>query len=265
MIIGGTNVADFGLIVESRETSRQAAAVISAIAGAPGAFRRVRIGQDAPEPLLITLTGHLIGTSLADLQTNLDELKYRTRPNTDLTIAWSDQTTREYIGRRESLEPTDIPPGWVNPVVKVRLTILCPDPRARYSSAESESTSGAVPLILTPAIGTAPMPVIITLKGNNASNLVNPTIQYRDSSDNVVKTFTHTATMDGGDTLVIDTENFTVELNDANDIDNFDGDFFDMDPNDGDYLNQPSGRPDVRLSGTGTADQFKLDFRRRYW
>ncbi len=107
------------------------------------------------------------------------------------------------------------------------------------------------------------MPVVITIVGA-ASNLVNPECEYRDKSDNVLFSWSYTGSLSGSDTLVVDSEAFTVELNGSNDGDNLSGTIFNVDPGDGDYLGSPAG-PDIRLTAdSGSAGQFKVEYKRRY-
>ena len=265
MIIDGVNLSTLGLVVQRRGSSRAAARVQHAISGTPGAARRVRIGNEAPEARLLMLIGYLRGSSVADLQSKLDELKWRTRAGKDLVVEWSDQTGIEYVGRRESLDVREINPGaWIRKGMGVELAILCEDPRGRETTEQNKSTNGSPPLVLTPDVGTAIMPVKITVKGNNTSNLVDPTVDYRDKSDAVIASWTYSGTLTGTNTLVVDSERFTVELDGAHASGDLSGTIFDVDPGDGDYLGNPAG-PDIRLTAvSGSAEQFKIEYRRRY-
>lgn len=264
MIIDDVNLSTLGLTVQRRGSSLSAPRVRHIMAGRPGAQRQLRIGQEAPEARLLTLTGILEADSVANLQAAYDELKHRTRPTKNLTVAWSDRTGVEYTGRRESLEPDEFHPAWLQTVLAVELAILCDDPRGKETSLQNKSTNGAAPLILTPDVGTAVMPVIITITGSS-SNLVDPVVQYRDGSDTVLYSFTYSGTLTGSDTLVVDSEAFTVELNGSDAGGNLSGTIFDVDPGDGDpYAGTPT-YPDIRLTATsGSADLFKVEYYRRY-
>lgn len=264
MIIDSVNLSTLGIKVLTRGTSLAAPRVRHAMAGTPGAQRRIRIGQEAPEPRLLTLAGLIEASSVSALQDAHDELKHMTRPGKDLTVAWSDRTGIEYIGRRESLDPQEFHPAWLQTRLRFELAIICEDPRGRETSLQNKNTSGAAPLTLTPDVGTAIMPVIITITGNSSANLVDPVVQYRDGSDSVITSFSYSGTLTGSDTLVVDSEAFTVELNGSDDGGNLSGTIFDIDPGDGDYLGSPTG-PDIRLTAdSGSADLFKVEYRRRY-
>lgn len=271
MIIDDMNVATYGVIVGDRSSSRSAATTKQIIQGAPGAWRRVRMGMDAPEALQIAVNGHIIGDTASDLRDNIDQLKYSLRPNKELTIAWSDTDDREWFGYRQSLRITDITPGWVTEGVRFALTLLCPDPFAHELSAQNPSTSGAVGatgLVLTPLVGTAPMPMIINITGNTAAPLVNPVLHYRDGADADIITLSLTdAGLDSTEDIVINTEFMTALKDGSNVAGNISGTYFDVDPGDGDKYADPTPTyPDIRLtSDSGSADDFSLEYKRRYW
>jgi hypothetical protein len=268
MIIDGVNVADYDIIVGDRRVSRSAAATRQIIEGAPGAWRRRHLGNDPPEALAIAVDGGITGSSLANLRSNIDRLKFMLRPDKEVAIRWSDMTgdnpVRQWLGYRQELVIEDIPPGWLQDVVKFNLLILCPDPFARETTEQSPSTSGTVPLVVTPTVGTAPMPVIITVTRGTA-NIVNPVLHYRNGANQDIYTISYAGTLASGQTLVIDTEHFTAKVNSINVGGNISGTYFDINPGDGDFLGSPTG-PDVQLTAdSGQASNFELAYYRRYW
>lgn len=273
MIIDGVDLITIGVVVGDRSPSRSAAATAQIVDGAPGAWRRVRLGRDAPQALAIPVIGHVVGDiltggTLAQLRANLDKFKFIMRPDYEMAIRWSDQILdtpiREWLGYRGTLRVDDITPGWDTEGVRFQLGIICPDPFGRESTLQNKTTSGAAPLVLTPDVGTAPMPVIITIQGH-ATNLVNPVVHYRDSANADIITISYTGTLTASDTLVIDTEHFTAEVNSANVGGDISGSYFDVNPGDGDYLGSPAG-PDIQLTAdSGTATEFKVEYKRRYW
>jgi hypothetical protein len=264
MIIDDVNLNTLGVVPADRSPSRSAARVTQLIDGAPGAWRRVRLGRDAPDPLIITLRGAVVAANVSTLQDYIDELKWRLRPNKELTVQWSDTSDREWFGYRESLQIDDIAPGWIQLGVNFFLSIICPLPFAQELSQQSSSSNGTPPRTITPTIGTAPMPVEITIVGN-ASVLTNPVIHYRDSANDDVYTLAYAGTLSASQTLVIDTELFTAEVNGANVGGNMSGTYFQVDPNDGDYLGSPAA-PDIYLTAdSGIATTFTVKWFRRYW
>lgn len=269
MIINGTNIRTFEAIVTDRSPSRSAAATKSVLAAAPGAWRRVRLGRDAPDALEINLVGFVVAEnqSLVTLQSNIDRLKFELRPQREMTIVWSDDVqtpAREFQGFRTLLKIDDIGPGWVTNGVRFQTKIICPVPFAKETAEQTDTDNGTPPRLITPTVGTAPMPVIISITGN-ASNLVDPVLEYRDGSNNVLFTLAYVGSLTAAQTLVINTEAFTAEVNSVNVGGDMSGTFFDVDPGDGDFLGSPNA-PDIRLTATsGIADLFEVKWFRRYW
>lgn len=273
MIIDGVDLSTIGVVVGDRSPSRSAAGIQQVIVGAPGAWRRKRLGRQAPDPLIINLSGAIVGDLLtggtpAELRANIDQFKYIMRPDYEMAIRWSDAEgdtpVREWLGYRSTLRIDDIVPGWETEAVRFQLQLICPDPFARETSEQTETDSGATPLLFEPDIGTAPMPVVITLVGT-AIPMVNPVIHYRNGADVDVTTLSYSGSLSDTDTLVIDTEHFTAELNGSNAGGDIAGTYFDIDPADGDYLGSPTA-PDVQVTfDSGTAGSCELAYRRRYW
>jgi hypothetical protein len=270
MILDGTDVSTFGVIVEDRNPSRSAAATKLVVDGAPGAWRRIHLGDEAPDALEIEVRGHVVAASLAALASRIDELKFRLRPRREIAVRWSDTSDREWFGYRHKLAILDLPPGWVMKgslaVVRFQASIICPDPFAHELSQQTLESNGAAPQTVTPTVGTAPMPVVITLTGNNSANLVNPVLHYRDGSDTDIITLSYGGTLNGSDVLIINTETFVATLNGSNAGGDISGSYFDVDPGDGDpYAGSPT-YPDIQLTAdSGTADLFRVQYYRRYW
>ena len=269
MIIDGVNFQAQGVCTPDRRgPSRSAAAVKQLIKGAPGAWRRIRLGRDAPAPLRIAVNGSvgLDGDSLSQLQGRIDELKYRTRPDKELTLAWSDTPGREFLGYRERLNIEDIPPDWVSPAVRFDFSMVCPVPFARDDSLQTTqdaTPNKTPPTVLTPTVGTAPYPLVITITGD-AVALTNPVLHYRNGADADIHTLSYVGTLGAADTLVIDTEAQTALKNGSNVAGDMTGTYFLVNPGDGDYLGSPNG-PDVQLTAdSGNHDLFKLEYRRRW-
>lgn len=271
MIIDGIDLSTINVIVEDRTPSRSAAATAQIVEGAPGAWRRIRLGRNVPEALQIHVIGHVVNEALdlEALRASIDQFKYMLRPNKELAVRWSDMTgdtpVREWLGYRHILRVDDIKPGWLTEAVRFDLTLICPDPFANEASLQNKNTSGSAPLVLTSDVGTAPMPVIITLQGH-ATNLVNPVLHYRDGSDADIIVISYAGTLTVSDTLVIDTEFFTAEVNSANVGGLISGSYFDVDPGDGDKYGGSPTYPDIQLTAdSGDATLFKVEYKRRYW
>jgi hypothetical protein len=233
------------------------------------------LGKNAADPLVITLRGFIEGTTLSNLQSRMDEFKWRTNPNKVLTIAWTDMTDREWLGYRQRLDMPDFDPGWVQTYVRFALTLICPDPRARATSETDTSTSGSPPLVREINVGSAPHPVIVTIEGNNGSPLEDPVVTYRDYANaDTGFSFSLTTASGGmdGDTLYrINTETHVVEISTNNGSSwsngggDFSGDMIQIDPQHG-GTSWPLSTVDLRLTATaGSCDQFRVQYYKRWW
>lgn len=266
MLIDGFDLKTIAAL-DRRGPSRSAAAVSQVIKGAPGAWRRQRLGRDAPAPLRIAITGGVWGTTLSQLQSRLDEFKHRLRPDAELVVTFSDISSRQWLGYRERLDVQDIPPDWMSEAVKFSLSILCPMPFAEDDSLQNQESNGTPPRVITPTVGSAPMPVVIKLTGN-ATALTNPVLHYRDGSDTDIWTLSYSGSLNASQQLVIDTEAMTAEVNSVNAAGDMSGVYFDVNPGDADpygHFGSPT-YPDVQLTAdSGIANQFRLEWRRRYW
>lgn len=269
MIIDGTDLVDIGLVVGTRPGGRSGPSIRDPFAEIPGANQARRLGRGTIGPKTITLTGIVEAATIGALRTNLDKLAWYLRPQDSHTLEWSDDSTREYVVYFSDLIVNDFDPGgWVQPYAKVEVIVKAEDPRGRATSATDVNSAGALPRTLTPtAMGTAPMPVIITVTGSS-TNVTSMTIAYRNSADATVSSFSWDGTdLTASDTLVIDTGLATVERNSVNDVASItdaNGALpFDMDPDDGDYLT--SSYPDIYITGTGTANTCKITYRERWW
>jgi len=265
MIINGTDISDFGAIVQNRRSSLAGANIRQQHKGAPGAWRNIRIGRNAPNPLLLTCNGFIEASTHTLLNTAIDEFKWLTDPNSELTVRWSDMTDREWLGYRQSLDIQGFVPDWIQKARRFTLICFCADPRARDQSATSSNTSGTAPLVRTVNLGTAPHPITITITGDVSNFLVNPVVNYRDSGDVTQESFAIADTLDDTETYVINTELFTVTKNGASATSNFSGTFFDCYPSDGGSSYPPSTCSVQLTADSGDADLFQVDYRRRYW
>ncbi len=273
MIVDGFDLKTIGLVPHRRGASRSSPRFDQQFVQVPGAWKALWLGRGGVAEKVMSLTGHMVGSDVADLRGKLDELKWRLRPGGSHTLRWSDDATREWVVRFSEMIVRGIDPEWIAvagyAAVVVEVACEAEDPRAQNPTEQNVNSAGALPRVLTPtAMGNAPMPVLITITGNGAANITNLTIEYRDSGDTVLSTFTWDgADLTGSDTLTIDTGLAVVERNGTNDIASVTDTSgvlpFDMDPNDGDFVAQTL--PDIRVSGTGTADVCRLTYRERYW
>lgn len=268
MIIDGVDLKTKGLEVFRRGDSRSSPTFGDNFVQVPGMSSALWLGSAGVAQKPITLVGYIVATTLAQLRSRVDEIKWRLRPGAH-TLRWSDDATREWLVRTEQVLVRGFDPEWVRTSVNIEITLWAEDPRGRNPTEQNVNSAGALPRVLTPAaIGNAPMPVILTITGNNGSPIPSITVEYRDSADAIIATFAWDGDdLTGSDTLVIDTGRAVVERNSTNDSANVTDSSgalpFDMDPARGDFVTQ--ALPDIRIAGTGTADVCRLTYRERWW
>lgn len=268
MIVDGVNLETAGLIVGDRGESRSSPRFRDPYEGVPAAWQTIRLGRGTTEPKLITLDGAITAGSLSELRDRIDEIMWRLRPQAEHTLRWSDDATREWVVHFEQVRILGVGAEWLQPHVRVSISVRAEDPRARAVAETTDSNPGSLSRFVTVStIGNAPMPVVITITGSS-DPLTLTRVEYQASGGAVVSKFDYTGpTLNTLDTLVIDTRRQVVERNGVNDIDNIDdpdgGLGFEVDPDDGDFLTQSN--PRVRLVGLNTANQFDVTYRERWW
>ena len=268
MLINGTNVSTFNAIPSRRAGNRGIVNHDQLVEVAPGASRGVLVGRGGASPHQVTVEGFVYADTVAGLQANLDRLAYECDPERDLQLEFSDRANVEFVGRVVSLEIGDMDHGWVVPVALCRVKVAVAEPYRRDTSSNDLTDSGTAidvsPLVVTLTVGTAPMPVVITILGGAGTSLVDPVINYRDGANTILQTLTYAGTLTGTDTVIINTETFACTLNGADARANLSGTFFDVNPRDGDFQGSPNA-PDIQLTATsGDADDFDVDYRRRW-
>lgn len=224
----------------------------------PNAGKAIFMGKRGLDARTIVVDAAVSGSSRANMYGVLDAIKARVNKGL-LTIVFSDNGGRQIQGYG-FVDGSEIPPEWVQLTVPIKFVFVCPDPRWRDVSQTILGSSN--PHTLTP-LGNARMPLVIKITGNNATPATNPTVTYKNSSGATIASFTWTGTLTGSETLVIDTEFFSVKKNGTNVISTFSGDFFDANPEDYDFAS--SAWPTITLGLTaGTHNDFHAEFYRRW-
>jgi hypothetical protein len=287
MLIDDVNISTLGAVVQSRGPSRSTSRWKGQVKGAPEAFRRLYLGRNAPDPLILTCSGFIEGTDLSDLQDKMNEFKWLAGPDRDLRVRWSDMSGIEWVGRLNQLQFTDYDPdAWERTQIQFAISIARNDPRGRDTSDTNVTDSGSptsdpatTGLVNEINVGSAPHPVTISITGNNGSPLTGTiTVHYYDSANAATGlsfAIAPSITWDGTAISGINTETFVCEYSEnggsswSNGGGDFTGDYFDINPNPeihGD-TSWPLGTADLRLTetGSGTCDEFKCTYRKRYF
>jgi len=204
--------------------------------------------QPAVNPKNFTMTGHLLGETRAEADSRLNELKHRLYKDT-ITVRFSNDETVEYRARCVSVKAVAITPEMIQRAYQISIQLLLVDPR-NYAIADSVVGFGSATAM---PMGTAPTEPVIRLSGGT-----NPVMIYKDSSAVEIARMEFTW---AGTWIDIDMDRKTIIDNAAaNQIAALTtGEFFSLDPYDGDY--QTSAWPTLEVtSSTGQAT-----YRKAYW
>jgi len=248
LTVDGNDLAtDLGLIIDSRISGwRDMMGVQRKFTRVPDKIAQQQLTvQVQPAPRRLIVRGILEATTVAALNTNRDTLKYRLNLG-ELTVTFDDEPTRYYKAYPDGPNPiqvTGIHPALTQLAEEVAISLVCYDPRQYEISATSV---GPFTADTAHALGTAPVGASFAVSGTTF------TLTYKDSGGLTVQTFTITSAT-GTSPLTVDMENQTVLDNFGVKQDQFltGGDFFLLDPNDGDY--EASSWPTVACASSVTS------------
>lgn len=192
---------------------------------------------------------NVLGSTRAEMQDRLDEIKWRLSPD-EIVVMFAHDETREYRARVDQSTVTTIAPALTQRGVKMTIKMTCHDPRKYAITDTVTAFTSATAMVL----GTAPSHPVLRLTGGT-----NPIVIYKDSSavEQGRMEFTWSGTW-----IDVDMQNKTILDNTgANQADALTtGDFFMLDPHDGDYVT-PSW-PTLEVSGGGSG---QATYRKNYW
>lgn len=257
MFVNSFDLKTLGLHLLKRPNAWSAPKAERSYKALPSATKMVYTGIKSSGMRTVNVTAVLEASSHTALITALDELKSRIAAGL-LTVYFSDDSTRSIQGYGSVDVPEEYDAAWVQLFLPVTIVLECLDPRWIATSLTTVTGSDS-PL----PIGTARTPPVIQITGNTGSPLTNPHVDYRNYAGTVLWHFTWTGTLSGAQTLVVDCGAFTVKIGSTNEIEHFSGDFFDLDPADGDYF--LSHWPDTLLTKTsGTCDAYSVEYYKRW-
>jgi len=157
----------------------------------------------------IQLTGHILGSSVSDLDSKIDTLKQNlVGENQNLDIGYAGGT-RRYIATLDSLtiDREHFHTSWV----PFALEFICADPFGRATSSTQETLTGQTSSPFTKvftmggSIGAYP---VITLDFTTGDNVTAVKIENETTGDYI----TITRSFSNGESLEVDCDNLTVEV-----------------------------------------------------
>lgn len=263
--------ATLGAWVETLDGGYDAPARDYAVQRLSGRLGAVLSSEPTASERQITITGRLTPTALtrAALDTAMDRFKsLMLRGLVTITVDDDVSTPRRIDGVCPRCVVTPLFHHVTTPVARFSATILCPDPtwyELQGSILSFSTTATPVPL------GNAPSGGIIRIAAPkwSAASVTTPTLTYYSSGGASVKTlaFTGVTLVAEQDFLEVDLDRQTVVLSDAgvrsNAIANIaSGDFFSLDPADGDY--SQSAYPQLKVTAGAGTPVATLTYRKRW-
>jgi phage-related protein len=140
----------------------------------------------------IAITGWFEGSTRAVLLGLVDALKRWTEPPKELTVAFGDDLTRAYVGRRTGFKVVVSAPQYVNLRAKVTLSVSLID--KPFGQATSATTTAFTNTPTAMPIGTARVAPLI----ETTAVMTNPRIKLRNAAGTVIADLIFTVSLPGG-------------------------------------------------------------------
>jgi phage-related protein len=241
MLVDSYDLSDLELVISGVTGWRDGVGTSWDQVQVPGRFGSIATALEPSYPTRqLVVTGTVLGTTVADLYSKLDQIKWRIGL-VEKEFAFVDDETRVFNARLTGFQSTGIQPMMTQLGTTVSITLLMLDPRIYDDSPTIVGSIGNSDVDLP--LGTAPVRASINVTGSGSF-----TLTYKDSSAVEVATMTIT-----GATAPVDIDMDAQTITDAggNAVDTLTaGDFFAFDPADGDYVTPDW--PTLRC-GSGTA------------
>jgi phage-related protein len=169
----------------------------------PGRIGSVVMGE-APtwQPRDITVTGHVIATTLSSMYDALDQIAILTS-GMEHEIQIVDDTSRVFTGRLQGMTGIPLRPSLTTPKTRVSYRFRCYDPRA-FSTGNSTLAFGSTDT--TVPLGSAPSGGVLRVTGAASA----PSFIYKTSTGDEIARITLNTTLGGGEFVDIDLDNFTI-------------------------------------------------------
>lgn len=239
IIVGGVNLETVGFIADDIRGHRSMPRRTLPTTNVPGAIGPVVVSNiERWSARRMEFSGTLNAATFIEMQSRLDELKYRLAGQ-DLVVTVADDETREFRNVRfEEIPAALFRPHLIQTKTRVSLVAIANDPRG-YSTADTVSASfGSTDLAMP--LGTAEVGPVIRISGSTAG-VVNPAVIYKNSIAAEIARLTLATTIGSTGFIDIDLEAFTlIDETGANVSDLLNSTasaFFRLDPKDGDFVN----------------------------
>jgi len=258
LIVDGKDLFDLGFVAETFRGHRSMVRRALPTVDVPG-----RVGPTVASNIpryqtrRLTITGTLDAATFAEMQTRLDEIKYRLE-GAGRTVTIADDETRQYRDVRfEEISATPYKPDLFQKQTALTIQGVAYDPRG-YSTGLTVSGSFASTDLAMP-LGTAEVGPIVRISGT----AVNPAIIYKNSAGVEQARITFAVTISSTDYYDVDLDLFTfidkAGLNVSDKLNSTASTFFVLDPSDGNFVT--SAWPTIQV----TAGSAISTYRKAYW
>lgn len=189
-----------GLKVSRIDGHRESPGRTVRAAPVPGRDGHIELSTSTTSPpRVIRVSAMQVGSSLADLMTKLDALKWLATGLVRVRVG--DASDREFVGRIKLT--VGVLGAWMQGVAhSVQIEAECPDPLARGLSDQVVGFSGGATQI---PLGTAPSRPVIRI-----GNATNPVITYRDAASAQIAQMRFTISLGAAEWIDIDCLNQTI-------------------------------------------------------
>lgn len=231
------DTANSGLYVEGVQGWADGVGYGDLLVELPGRAGQLIAGQRPKmAPRLVSVVGVVKGSTMADLQTKLQDLRGRAAEGV-VALSFGDDTDREMLGRLQQFQvaPNNESPAFVIPERKVGMQFLCPNPFLQHRQATLVALPGTGSDAICP-LGTAPSSPVITVVGPGASLTI--TLSNGAGQSLATLVFAFSPSLGSTDYIEIDTEAMTIIKGASGTRSNAyssltSGTFFALDPHDG--------------------------------
>jgi len=214
-----------------------------------GRVGSVVMGQ-APtwSPRDITITGHVIATTLSSMYDALDQIAVLTA-GCDREITIVDNTSRVFTGRLQSMDGISLRPSLTTPKTRVSYRFRCYDPRA-LSTGNSTLAFGSTDTTI--GLGSAPSGG--TLRVTGAAS--NPAFIYKTSTGDEIARITLNTTLSSTQFVDIDLDNYTITGTTGGNVSSIWASSISTF-----FLFQPPRQPTIQV----TAGSGSITYKKAYW
>lgn len=212
LLIDGWDIASAGVVLDNDGSGwRDAPELSYQTATWPGRREALLLGTEpVASARRLVITGLQKAATMEELRELRDQVKRHLGAGRALEIAFGDAgpaMDRVYFGYLERVAFEPIKPAYRQPAQKVRITLLCPDPREHDRAETIVDCTAPAEL----PVATAPSYPIIRVTGP----VVDPVITLLDADGEERQRMAFLVTLEAGEVLVVDCQDLRITAEDG--------------------------------------------------